>query len=171
MRFWFDTEFIDDGRTIDLLSIGIVAEDGREYYAVSQDADWSKASDWVAKNVLPQLDYAEPKPRAEIRDEILSFIGHQVEYDRPAGTKQGPEIWSWYGSYDFVALCQLFGPMVDLPREWPMFVRDVRQLCDELENPRIPSQRKGFHHALKDARWTRQAWEFLMDLKRAKDVR
>ena len=24
MRFWFDTEFIEDGKTIDLMSIGIV---------------------------------------------------------------------------------------------------------------------------------------------------
>lgn len=29
MRFWFDTEFIENGHTIDLISIGIVAEDGR----------------------------------------------------------------------------------------------------------------------------------------------
>jgi len=29
----------------------------------------------------------------------------------------------------------------------------------------------GFHHAPKDARWTRQAWEFLTDLKRTKDAR
>jgi hypothetical protein len=30
MRYWLDTEFIEDGKTIDLISIGIVAEDGRE---------------------------------------------------------------------------------------------------------------------------------------------
>lgn len=29
MKFWFDTEFIEDGKTIDLLSIGVIAEDGR----------------------------------------------------------------------------------------------------------------------------------------------
>lgn len=30
MRYFLDCEFIEDGRTIDLISIGIVAEDGRE---------------------------------------------------------------------------------------------------------------------------------------------
>lgn len=30
----YDTEFLDDVRTIDLISISIVYEDGREYYAV-----------------------------------------------------------------------------------------------------------------------------------------
>lgn len=55
MRYWFDTEFIEDGKTIDLLSIGIVAEDGRELYLEILEADWSKASDWVKANVLPAL--------------------------------------------------------------------------------------------------------------------
>lgn len=35
MRYFFDTEFYEDGKTIDLVSIGIVAEDGRELYAVN----------------------------------------------------------------------------------------------------------------------------------------
>ena len=40
MRYFYDTEFLEDGETIDLISIGIVAEDGREYYAVNLNADW-----------------------------------------------------------------------------------------------------------------------------------
>jgi hypothetical protein len=52
MRYWFDTEFIEDGKTIDLISIGIVAEDGRERYWESSEADHSKANDWVRENVL-----------------------------------------------------------------------------------------------------------------------
>ena len=39
MKFFLDTEFIEDGRTIDLLSIAIVCEDGREYYAEPAEAD------------------------------------------------------------------------------------------------------------------------------------
>jgi hypothetical protein len=26
MRFWFDTEFLEDGRTIDLIAIGVVGD-------------------------------------------------------------------------------------------------------------------------------------------------
>lgn len=33
MKYWFDTEFIEDGKTIDLLSIGIVSEEGHTLYA------------------------------------------------------------------------------------------------------------------------------------------
>ena len=46
MDYFYDTEFIEDGQTIDLVSIGIVASDGREYYAVSTDADLSRANPW-----------------------------------------------------------------------------------------------------------------------------
>ena len=59
MRYFYDTEFIEDGRTIELVSIGIVAEDGREYYAVSTAFDPSKANAWVRENVLDKL----PSPR------------------------------------------------------------------------------------------------------------
>jgi hypothetical protein len=33
--------------TIDLISIGLVAEDGREFYAESSEVDWTKASHWT----------------------------------------------------------------------------------------------------------------------------
>jgi len=55
MRIWFDTEFIDDGKNIELLSIGMVREDGKTYYAEAKEADRSRATGWVSQNVLPQL--------------------------------------------------------------------------------------------------------------------
>ena len=47
MRYFYDCEFIEDGTTIELVSVGIVAEDGREFYAVSTDFDASAAGPWV----------------------------------------------------------------------------------------------------------------------------
>jgi len=167
MRFWLDTEFIDDGRTIELLSIALVSETGREYYAVSKDADWSRASEWVEKNVLPYLDRVESKPRAQIRHEILRFIHGILEKESPGAHKE-PEIWAWYAAYDWVVFCQLFGTMMDLPDGLPRYIRDVKHLADDLGNPRLPSRHKGEHHALEDAKWARKAWEIL-DLLRAAD--
>ena len=55
MRYFYDTEFLEDGRTIDLISIGIVAEDGRELYLVNANAPWSRIRrhDWLMDNVVP----------------------------------------------------------------------------------------------------------------------
>jgi hypothetical protein len=47
MKYWMDTEFIERPYTIDLISIGLVAEDGREFYAESSEVDWTKASHWT----------------------------------------------------------------------------------------------------------------------------
>jgi hypothetical protein len=55
MKYWIDTEFIQRPYTIDLISIGLVAEDSREFYAESSEVDWSHANLWTLENVRPQL--------------------------------------------------------------------------------------------------------------------
>ncbi len=159
MRFWLDTEFIENGRTIDLVSIGIVSEDGREYYAVSSDCDRTRANQWVKKNVLPQVDWSLARPRSQIRTEIVEFCGFAT-YDHDSGTKHQHEFWANYGAYDWVILCQLFGSMDDFPEGWPMYCHDIQQLREALGGPVLPEQSSS-HHALEDARGTREAWYFL----------
>jgi len=39
--------------------------------------------------------------------------------------------------------------------------RDLKQLCDEKGNPKLPEQGKGEHNALADACWNMKAYEFL----------
>lgn len=149
MKYWFDTEFIEDGRTIDLLSIGVVSEDGRQFYAEPAETDRSRASPWVVENVLPHLKPSYVYPRAVIRERLLVFMG-----DRP-------EIWAYYADYDWVVLCQLFGTMMDLPEHWPRFCRDVKQLAAEQGDPELPPQLTQEHNALADANWCRDAYYFL----------
>jgi hypothetical protein len=157
MKYWFDTEFIEDGKTIDLISIGIVCEDGRERYYESFECDHSRASPWVKENVLPHLlGGGCLLTREQIARRIVDFVG-------PA-----PEFWAYYADYDWVALCQLFGTMMDLPKGWPMYCRDVKQLCDSVGNPKLPEQASQEHNAIEDARWTKRAWEFLQPANSAR---
>jgi hypothetical protein len=153
VRYWFDTEFIEDGHTIDLLSIGVVCEDGREFYAESAEADLSRADEWVRANVIPHLQGVD---REFHRWQIAETL---VEWVAEGGGR--PEFWAYYGDYDWVVLCQLYGRMVDLPDGWPMFALDVKQLAVSLHDPKLPEQSSTEHHALADARWTREAWAFL----------
>lgn len=57
MRVFFDTEFVEDGHTIDLISIGMATDNGREYYAVSSEFDMAAlaANPWLVENVWPSL--------------------------------------------------------------------------------------------------------------------
>ena len=154
MKIWFDTEFIEDGKTIDLISIGMVREDGSIYYAENVECDLSRASQWVKDNVLVHLGgKAPPLRRYQIANDVRAFAGEK------------PEFWAYYADYDWVVLCQLFGTMMQLPEGWPMYCRDVKQFCDELGNPPLIKQTEGpEHNALADAIWTKKAWEFLSSL-------
>jgi hypothetical protein len=57
MRIFYDCEFLEDGRTIDLISIGLIAEAGDEYYAVNSDMpiERIKSHGWLMKNVAPHI--------------------------------------------------------------------------------------------------------------------
>lgn len=151
MRFTFDTEFIEDGVTIDLLSIGIVREDGAVYYAetdlafVMKEGTYTRPDfdlTWLNENVVPGLigTFEVCKQREVIAQEIINFAGDE------------PEFWAWYADYDWVVLCQLFGRMIDLPAGWPMYCRDYKQVVDTYNLPTSP-QTTAAHNALNDARW------------------
>lgn len=154
MKIWFDTEFIEDGKTIDLLSIGMVREDGATLYIENSECDQSKASDWVKANVLPSLiGPSAAVPRWRIAQCVQEFSGSR------------PEFWAYYADYDWVALCQLYGTMMDLPKGWPMFCLDIKQMAHVLGNPKLPEQEAGHHNALADAQWNRHVWGFLRGLE------
>lgn len=153
--YFYDTEFHEDGSTIDLISIGIVASDGREYYAVSSDFDYARAraNDWLRENVLSQLpqrdgqlDHTHPdvKTKARIAAEVRDFL---LAGDEPI------ELWAYYGAYDHVALAQLWGPMMNLPKGIPMWTHDLNQVGEQYGVAEWPPQQDGLHNALDDARW------------------
>lgn len=146
MRYFYDTEFIEDGETIELVSIGIVGEDGREYYAISSEFDPERANDWVRANVLNKLPPRTApvwKPLETIRDEVLAFL---------TARHTQPELWAWVGAYDHVVLAQLWGDMRGLPRELPRFTRELKQYWIMAGRPRLPEIPDGNHDALVDAR-------------------
>jgi hypothetical protein len=166
VKVYYDTEFIEDGRTIDLISIGMVAEDGRELYLVNRDAPWDRIGQhgWLMANVVPHLpDFNDSrvKPKHEIAAEVRRFL-----LDRLGDL----ELWAWYGAYDFVVLAQLFGRLVDLPSGIPMWTNDLRQEVARLGNPQLPEQDAGVHDALADARHLKSRAEWLSGLYERTDT-
>lgn len=162
MRYYIDTEFIENGKTIDLISIGVVAEDGREFYAQNLACQFDNAHDWVKTNVLPclsgfnsemkrphlDLDGDPEGPwytRKAIAEEVIAFCD-PARYGKP-------EFWGYYSAYDHVALCQIFGTMMELPQGWPMLTYDLRQFLDAKGLQGVTQPDDMPHHALGDARW------------------
>lgn len=174
-RYWYDFEFLEDGRMIDLISIGIVSEDGREYYAVAADAPWHRIarSDWLCQHVVPHLplllapvrrgdqwgftiDRKSPivRPEQQIAAEVRAFL---------LGGVGRPELWAYYGAYDHVKLNQLWGPMAAHPEGVPMYSNDLMQAVRRLkvDPAELPAQASGEHNALADARHNRVMWAWL----------
>ncbi|MBB5808488.1 hypothetical protein F4560_008256 [Saccharothrix ecbatanensis] len=158
MRFFYDCEFIEDGVTIDLVSIGVVDEEGREFYAVSTEFDPAKAGPWVRANVLNQLPSPADKAwrsRERIRKDLLDFLGGAK------ANRDDIELWAWFAAYDHVALAQLWGPMPALPRCLPRFTRDLRQRWEDVGKPYLPPAPADAHDALADARHNLERWKVI----------
>ncbi len=152
MRYFYDCEFIEDGATIEFISIGVVDEQGREYYAVSTEFDPGRAGRWVRSNVLPKLPSpSDPvwRSRAAIRESLLEFL---------TAPGDGVELWAWFAAYDHVALSQLWGAMPALPRALPRFTRELRQRWEDAGKPALPSPPSDAHDALADARHNLARW-------------
>lgn len=158
MRYFYDTEFIEDGSTIELVSIGIVAEDGREFYAVSNEFDASRANEWVRDNVLSKLPRASHpawKPLRQIREEAHAFL---------VAGRGVPELWAWVGAYDHVVFAQLWGDMSGLPKDLPRYTRELKQYWQMAGRPRLPKVPDGNHDALVDARHNLRKFRVCMEV-------
>lgn len=252
--YYYDLEFLEGTQTksflgfkyqtpptIDIISIGIVSEDNREYYAISKDFNlkeaWnrydlkkSKLNDeisavykiyWVRKNVLfpifkdlwekdknARLSPADKhlftyknlkrlislygKSNKDISGEGQKFIekGNHVNCNTNQlvndKTHNPINLYGYYSAYDHVALCWLFGKMIDLPSGFPMLTLDLKQTLDEKvinhlekwdfpisrfndglnkikDHPNYPKQTNE-HSALSDSRFNKQLHEFLKTL-------
>lgn len=157
--YHFDCEFLEAGGEAPLhfLSMGMVSDDGRELYIVNKDCPVSEANDWVKENVLPKIDWSKAVSRSECRRRLIEFVGPDV-----------PTFVTYYGAYDWVCLAGLIGRMVDLPDGWPKAPLDVKQFAVMMGSPPLPPKpsARQAHNALEDARWTKAAWESLVELSR-----
>ena len=173
--YCYDTEFLEDGKTIELISIGIVSNDGREYYAVNSDMDVDRIrkDSWLLENVwkhLPLRGYRSHLVTVGCGNEIRTkdagildtkdvrvkpkwVIANEVRDFLLAGSGE-PELFAYYAAYDHVALAQLWGRMINLPEGIPMWTHDLMQYLEQMpEDFQKPPQDGDEHHALADARW------------------
>lgn len=202
MRYFLDTEFLEGiqstsnskSPTIDLISIGIKSESGATYYAISNEFNlnevWNSIDPWVKNNVIKlifeelkdsdedQFNYVtvknlidkKGKSRSEIKSEVLNFI----QDSNPKGEEI--KFYGYYADYDWVVFCWLFGKMMDLPKGFPMYCRDLKQLLDninsmrfihglpDVKNLELYPKNSNEHNALKDAEWNFELYKFLKSL-------
>lgn len=168
-RVFYDLEFLEDGHSIDVISIGLTDEDRRELYLVNGDFNLGRlrGETWLEANVAPYLpvtydelagyrwgpeahpDFALLRSRERLAEEVRRFL--TPSWALPC------ELWGYFPAYDHVALSQLWGRMTDRPRGVPWRTRDVMDLYGSQHRLPPPGPRE--HHALEDARWTKDAFQ------------
>ena len=183
-NIYFDFEFIDDGREIVPISVGMctnaialteTAPDVLEAacrlagdlvqcdFYQEYEFDPARANDWVRASVLPYLE-STASTHSMTGDGYERYaVAHHIEEwvaDVCGGTK--PQFIGYYPSYDWVLLCQHFGTMMQIPTGWPMRPVCLMQLADTLgvEKSEFPNLSLE-HHALADAKWNRDLHTFL----------
>lgn len=160
-NYFFDTEFYENGETIELISIGMVREyDLNTLYLVNKDFDYNAmVQDAKARGLDETISFLDNQvfnnldsnirntvSKEEIKIQILNFV------------RGSPQFWASCSAYDWVVLSQLFGVMVNLPSDWPRFCNDLAMLKRIFNKPEIDySPMKQFklygkeHNALYDA--------------------
>ena len=126
VNYFLDTEFYEDGKTIELISICLVSEFGECIYMENAEFDWSTvpSGHWLRVNVKPSLKEIPEVlfTKQAIAERIIKFVDTE---------SVNPLFWGYYSDYDWVVLCQLFGTMVQLPKGFPMFCLDLKQSLHE----------------------------------------
>lgn len=194
MKFFLDTEFIEgftscfladkERHFVELISIGIIDEGGRSIYAISNEFKKHDANDWVKENVISKLPSKTDNPdlyksEDEIKHALLEYFGCHFESDGPNPgwtAPEGIEIYGYFSDYDWVLFCSLFGTMMDLPQNFPMFCMDLKQMMVERGLSKEWKQKlcpdpEGEHDALIDAKWNKTLYEKIINSNENNTIR
>lgn len=127
------------------------------------------------------------KSNGQIAKEVEQFVWSQ--YTKGEHYVIDPDFYAYYADYDWVGFCWLFGCMLDLPKGFPKYCRDLKQMLDDLvdnmhaERPRVTKEKclaelksmkwpplaypiqHNEHSALDDAKWNKKLHQFLLSFK------
>lgn len=115
-KIFFDTEFTGLHQRTTLISIGLVSECGKTFYAEFTDYDKVQVDMWLEENVIKNLIL----PHNQGNGITLKGIVGDKEFIREHLEKwlsqfDEIEMWSDCLSYDWVLFCNIFGHAFDIP--------------------------------------------------------
>lgn len=130
MLLFFDMEFTGLRKNTTPISIGIVSEDGKKFYAEFTDYDESQCNDWITENVTSELMYDTEKWHEGFADRQTHGIKKIISYALKDWIQQFKTIQfvSDVCHYDFILLIDLLtngGTALDLPE-------NISAVCHDL---------------------------------------
>jgi hypothetical protein len=175
MNYFLSTESFIDKKVLEVISIALIAEDGREYYALNLDCNL------LAADYQTKLDIIEPLPekkdvswrtQEQIKSDLLHFIhGHKghpwYSSEDVEGLKDDPwfdkdvRIWAWSeNSNDYKSLQKFFGGEGNLPKWFPEYCNYLEEQWNWFGTSELPEKpQEAVYSALADARWRKIVFE------------
>lgn len=175
MNYFLDTEFShlpwEDG--VQLISIGIVNENGKSYYACLDNFDQNNVSTFVRENVIQFLPKkSKRKSYTQVKQELISFFDENTpsNFWCVFPTKKQLKLFGVnkedinsvlkkFEDFDFQLMKKIIGN--DYPEDWPRKGSNLTPLYSGLSKNNIPTNSKE-HDALADALWNKKIWEKAM---------
>ena len=132
MKLFFDMEFTGLHKNTTPISIGIVSEDGKKFYAEFTDYDERQCNDWIKENVISELLYDTEKWYEGIADRQIQDNKQDISYALKHWLQQFDTIQfvSDVCHYDFVLLIDLLtngGTALDLSNNISAVCHDINQ--------------------------------------------
>jgi len=181
MNLYYDAEFTGLRQHTSLISMALVADDDRAFYAEFSDYDREQIDDWLRDNVLAHcrwLTRDDARPGCREKDGLTLCYGDRQQI-RAALTQwlsqwERLEIWADCPSWDWVLFCELFGGALNIPENIYYLPFDLvtlfkaRGLSPDTDREQFTGLRSSAkqgqrHNALFDARLLRAACRRLMD--------
>jgi hypothetical protein len=132
MKIFFDTEFTGLHKNTTLISIGLVDENNRTFYAEFLGYDGNQINDWIKENVIDNLKHKRCIENWNNKDaEHFECVGYTY-YIRRVLTEwlskyDCVELVSDCCHYDMVLFIDIFGGAFDIPKNVNPVCHDINQ--------------------------------------------
>ena len=118
MNLYFDTDFTSLDKYADILSIGIVSDDGKKFYAEFTDYNPEKINYWVGKYILDSFTLDSNNPIV-VDGDLTTVKGSKdlisKELSKWLGQYKFCTIWTDCISYNWVLFCDIFDNNFNIP--------------------------------------------------------
>ena len=135
-KLFLDTEFTGLHQATTLISLGIVSECGKTFYAEFTDYDRTQLNDWLEENIIPNTWVAVHEPITSMGEVVGDSRWADVhvfgssDYIKPfleewLSQFEKIVIWSDCLSYDWVLFCNIWGHAFSIPENIYYIAMDI----------------------------------------------
>lgn len=175
-KVFLDTEFTGLHKNTTLISIGLVAEDGKTFYGEFADYDKSQIDSWLQENVINNTLFLKDKDNEDSCTKLNKYqhVGatNTIRADLKDWFTQydSIEMWSDCLAYDWVLFNDLFGHAFNIPKNVYYIPFDIctlfklKGIDPDINREEFAGMTGTKHNALHDAKVIKACYDKLISM-------